>query len=230
MKRILFSFFFVGLTWVSQAHASNADDCTRIVERVGMMNVHRQWTGRDCYLSMLPMRGPGLVYRSYLITAEGQLMVFNSYGDGPISTDTGARVFYLFPRTGVPAVALVDNTLQVQMADKHLIMSFSPDNGFISGFSAGKLSEDPEVSRDNQGGVEIQTQGFLMLDVGFKLGDSPTSNPKRKSIFYDGHGKFCQVTNKEIFDYSTDDSNFKFSDEQLKAFLAQRCPALKVGF
>lgn len=231
MKRILFSALLVGLTWVFQAQASNAEECTRIVERVGTLNVHRQWTGTDCYLSLLPIRSGGLVYRSYLITSEGQFMAFNSFGDGPVSTDTGARVFFLFPRTGVPDVALVDNTLQVQMADKHLIMSFSPDSGYISDFSAGKLVEDQEISRTNQGGVEIQTQGFLMLDLGFKMGDSPTSNPNRKAIFYDGNGKFCQVTNKEIFNYTADDdSRFKFNDEQLKKFLAQRCPALKVGF
>lgn len=231
MNRILILPLLIVLTWVSSAQATSEAECSRIVDRVGMINVHRRWTGTDCFLAVSPYRGPGLVFRNYLITSEGQLMVFNSYGAGSASEDTGARVFFMFPRGATPDVAVIDGTLVAQMATQNLKMSFLPDKGFISGFSAGKVTEDAEISRTNMGGVEIANSGILLLDVGYKQGDSPVSSPTRRSIFYDGFGKSCQVTNKEVFRYwGAGESQFQFTDAQLKEFLAKRCPQLKLTF
>lgn len=231
MQTFISSVLLVVLTWVSSAQASSEAECSRIVDRVGVVNIHRRWTGIDCYLSVSPYRGPGLVYRNYLFTAEGQLMVFNSYGDGNTSTDTGARVFFLFPRGITPSVVAVDDELQVQMATPNVKMTLETAKGRITGFTPGSITEDSEVSEGNQGGVEISNQGVLLLDVGYKTGDSPVSNPNRRAIFYDGFGKTCQVVNKELFRYlASGEADFKFTDAALKTFLAERCPQLKIQF
>ncbi|WP_374030184.1 hypothetical protein [Bdellovibrio bacteriovorus] len=62
--------------------------------------MERPSSNGDCYLSLHNFKQGGLVYRDYLFTKDS-LMVFNSFGDGPISQSTGAREYYFFPRKNV---------------------------------------------------------------------------------------------------------------------------------
>ena len=47
----------------------------------------------NCYIFVSPKYSKDLIYRSFIFTQDGQHLIFNSYGEGPPSTFTGARLF-----------------------------------------------------------------------------------------------------------------------------------------
>lgn len=227
---IFINFILIPLAFSASLSSSNKrSNCSEIIDRLGLVDIHQRATTNDCVLSIKPYRGPGLIYRSYLFTSKGLLMVFNSYGPGGIDK-TGAREFYFFPRTAYPSFEDLGENIKIRTSDPYQFFIMDKENGRFLDFSFGSISEDPIVSATNNGGIEIQSQG-LILDVGYMQGNSPAADPKRKSVFHDGQGNSCQVQNKEVFRYfGTGDVDFKFEDRDLRTFLKLRCPNLIIGF
>lgn len=180
----------------------------------------------DCYVSLSPRNTNGLVYRSFLITDAGQFMVFNSFGGGPINTDTGSRVFHTFPKAFPLSLKVnpenVEVTLvtgQVLIADKYL--------GEPVSLSQGSIDIDPVVKPANNGGVELTMNSSLLLDSGFRLGGTPITRLTKMSKFVDYQGDECNVKNNEIFDVKDGEVFHLYqTDIQLKSFLKKRCPQL----
>ncbi len=184
-----------------------------------------------CYFSVSINRFTDLVYRQYLFTTNGLLMVFNSFGSGPESTDTGAREYYFFPRDHDIQLK-VDPTmglLQLRLINGDMA-TFDIEAASLDRLDLGQVFVDPEIVQSNQGGVEIKRYSGLLLDSGFKLGSSPSSKPNRESKFTDAGGRTCVVKNSEIFKYPGGETAFKFSDQELKEFLAGRCPQINWNF
>jgi len=170
-----------------------------------------------------------LIYRAYSFYSDGMLMVFSSYGDGDDSNPnlTSARVFYVFPRTGALALEMnpAAGTVSVVMADggrAHI----DPATAQLSSLERGSITVSPRVDPSERGGVEITSYAGLMLDAGFRMGESPSGRPNADSTFRDAHGHLCTVKNNEIFAYAGGDHEFKFTDAQLRAWLKTRCPNL----
>lgn len=186
-----------------------------------------------CFVSIDPMDSTGLVYRSYAFFDDGLLMVFNSYGDGEGNPNlTSAREFFFFPRRGAPELAMdvSAKTVSVRMGDGGRV-NFNPATAQIASLERGAVAVASRIDPADRGGVEIPRYVGLMLDAGFRLGESPSGRPKADSTFRDAAGRTCTVQNSEIFNYTPDgDHAFKFSDAELSVWLAARCPGLSAGF
>jgi hypothetical protein len=157
-------------------------------------------------------------------------MVFNSLDENG-EDETGSRVYYFFPRSSVPSLQDLGDSVQITLADQVSRITFKKAEGYIDSYSHGSVIEDRNVNSRNQGGVQITARDALILDAGWMRGNDPTSDPKRRSIFYDGQGNACRVVNDEIFTYyGAKDVKFKFTDAQLKTYLARKCPTLKINF
>lgn len=180
-----------------------------------------------CYVSIDPTETPGLVYRSYVFFGDGLLMVFNSYGK-----TTSAREFFFFPRRGAPELTMDSKAgaVSVRMSDGGRA-DIAPATAQLSGLERGTAAVSPRIDPAERGGVEIPRYAGLMLDAGFRIGESPSGRPDAASTFRDAAGRVCTVANRELFNYTSDgDHSFKFADAGLSAWLKTACPELNAGF
>lgn len=205
--------------------------CQDVVERRGSIQVQMisSSDGDNCYVSVHNRKAQGLVYRDYLFTADGELMVFNSLGYGDESSTTGAREFFLFPRVNpVPTFEWNDETRRLTVTTVNgNKASFDYEDAELVEMTGAEIKRAAQIRPDNRGGVEINKYQGLKLDSGFKLGSAPTAVSGNSSVFTDKNGKTCSVKNYELFKYTSDgDVRFKFSDSGLKTFLKSRCSSL----
>ena len=184
-----------------------------------------------CYVSIDPRDTPGLVYRSYVFFGDGLMMVFSSYGEGNSPSVTSAREFFFFPRRGAPELAMDEKagTVSVRMSDGGRA-DFDPATAQLSGFERGSVAVSSKIDPANRGGVEIPRYAGLMLDAGFRQGESPSGRPAAESTFRDASGRTCTAKNSDLFAYAGGDHSFKFTDAQLSAWLRSACPDLDAGF
>lgn len=208
--------------------------CEHLLTAAGEVQVGRQYQEDSdlCYVSVQPRNIVNMVYRDYLISSSGLVMVFNSYGEGLNSDATGAREFYFFPRKEADLkIEMPENEtddLKVMMAAGRWI-SFSQTTGDISGLEAGRLRRDPLVKRTNRGGVDIRSYDGVYLDAGFTLGQSPTDSLTRTSVFRDANRRSCSLRNDLIFTKEGQNSVLK-SDELISEILKTHCPKLQIEF
>lgn len=186
-----------------------------------------------CFVSIGPMSTTNLIYRAYTVFSDGLLMVFSSYGDGEDDNPnlTSAREFRFFPRLGALTLRMskAAGTVDVVMANG-VTLSIEPATAQIRSLERGSVTVSPRVDPAERGGVEITSYAGLVLDGGFRMGESPAGKPENDATFRDAQGHTCTVKNKEIFTYAGGDHDFKYTDAQLKAWLAARCPAINPGF
>ena len=186
-----------------------------------------------CYVSISSMLVTDLIYRSYGFFSDGMLMVFNSYGDGEDSNPnlTSAREFYFFPRRGAMSLEMDEaaGTISVLMADGGRA-TINPASSQIAAFDRGSVTVSPRIDPADRGGVEITSYAGLVLDAGFRMGESPSGRPNADSTFRDAQGHLCTVKNNEVFAYANGEHELKFNDAQLKAWLKTRCPIITPGF
>jgi hypothetical protein len=210
----------------------NPTDCTRYHYYEQKVQYSRQKPDpKTCWLSIDP-DGVDLYMRNYLFDSNGMLMVFNSYGEGPISTHTGARVFHFFPRGRVPhAEKLNSQELVDKTATPGLDFIIESHSGrWSQNQSQGEIIEANRIDRNNQGGVEFKELPILILDSGFQMGKDPR-NENGTSTFIDPNGQKCELPNSELFRYSNGGSiDLKFvNDQTLVTFLKRKCPNLNLS-
>lgn len=171
-----------------------------------------------------------MVYRGYIFSEDGNLMVFNSFGTGPISESTGAREFYTFPRRQQnPTFKWNEEARRLEVTsttgDEYY---FDYETAQMSGMNKAQVQVAAEVTPFNNGGVEIKGYKGLILDAGFKRGSAPTGNVRGKAKFIDEVGKTCDILIGDVFSYSNDgDPYIKYSDKNLAKYLKTKCPKLK---
>lgn len=229
------SFLVALLTTLSLSQAAEPPECTDIVERSEGTQVQRIWTesSQSCSLSIHPMEAYyDMIYRDYSFSSDGLFQVFNSFGMGDDSSDTGAREFFMFPRPN----KFVSHRWDYD--NKRLIVTnitgdefvFDTRKARLMSISRGVVKVANNVERTNKGGVEFENYPGVILDGGWAFGSSPTGRRNGSSIFTDSKGKKCTVKNSDIFKYtSSGDVIFKYaSDSSLKNFLTARCPALSL--
>jgi hypothetical protein len=108
---------------------------------------------------------------------------------------------------------------------------FEPASAQLSGLERGSVTVAPKIDPAGRGGVEIPRYAGLMLDAGFRIGESPSGRPDAASTFRDVSGRQCTVKNSGLFSYSSDgDHAFKLTDAQLSVWLKTACPGLNPGF
>lgn len=212
------------------SYALGGTECSDLYQKSGAFEFQRFQGDINCQVLTSPADSGPNYFRSAVFTDEGMFMVFNSY-EYSKGTD-GARVFYFFPRTRMPGFEQQANgQMLVHTSAPGIFIAYDKTERRFAGMLGGVLSEDPKVQPHNNGGVEIRDVKTLWLDVGFKFKGDPSADHSRSSFFTDISGKRCEVSNKEIFSFTADDDSFfKFTDAELKAFLKTRCPALHVNF
>lgn len=228
MKAIV---FLLASLILSSAFAVAPANCNYKNEYFDGTQVQTNGGSRDCYVSISSRNAyVDLIYRSFLFSSDGLLMVFNSFGDGPESQTTAARDFNFFPR------GQFDLAYQYDAATKKLfvrmpngkVATFDTQKAVLESISGSVIQQDYMIVPENRGGIEIISNDSLFMDGGFKMGQSPSQNPKGKVVFKDAQQNSCELVNADVYRYtSDDDSVFKFNDVQLKAFLSKRCPQLR---
>jgi hypothetical protein len=226
-SKLMFFFIFYVLPLKSQAL------CEDYLFGINNLQVYRQASieAKECYVSLQPRNIEGLFYRDYLISSQGLLMVFNSYGDGPSSQSTGAREFYFFPRSAIADLEIKiseSNQIQVMLASGRWA-TFSSKIADLSEIESGTITRDPNIHKQNRGGIEITSYDGLTLDAGFTIGKSPTDDLNRRSTFRDARGKTCLIQNRLIFD-KVDVNSILKSDAEISRILKKQCPSLRVDF
>jgi hypothetical protein len=228
MKLISFlaAFFFVSSTFA--ADASTCPEKYEIFDNQTQLQM--MLSGNNCYVSVHPRDAfENMIYRDYSFTSDGQFMVFDSYGEGPESQTTAAREFFFFPRMRA------DLSYKYDAASKRLsvtapsgkVFLFNTEKAILISISGTTIQQNFTIKPQNKGGLEIVANDGLYMDGGFKLGQSPSQNPKNKLIFYDTTQKSCELANGDLYRYTADDDAiFKFDDLGLTTFLGQRCPQL----
>lgn len=205
--------------------------CDSEIYQQDNLQLQKGWfpQSKTCFISIHHRYSKGLVYRDYMFTTDGSLMVFNSFGYGSESSTTGAREFYFFPRQK-------DRFNYTTFADKnYLIVEFNNGDDIVIStekvvpikMNKAEIAIASDINPQNNGGVEINNYQGLLLDLGFTMGTAPSYVPNKTAIFKDIKGKTCSVKVKEIFRFSDDESFFKFdTDSELAKFLKVRCPNL----
>lgn len=227
---ILSSLLFLILP--ASAFAQQAEFCPERVERHGSIQLEQSLSTdkATCLLSIHNFKQEGLIYRDYLLTSTGDLMIFNSYGDGPESSTTGAREFFLFPRPNKSiSYKWNDEDRRLEILDANGGMSYYDyEDAQITFMSHGTVKVAPQVVDTNKGGVEISQFQGLLLDVGFTKGRAPSQVSSAYSTFTDQAGTSCKVKNLDIFKSTSDgDILLRYSDQGLAALLKSKCPKIK---
>ncbi len=184
-----------------------------------------------CYVSIQPNNSTDLVYRSLAFFSGGLMMVFSSYGAGDDPALTSAREFWFFPRLAAPTVAAdaAAGTIAVTLPDGG-VATIDPATAQLSALDRGTVRVEPRVDPALRGGVEIPSYRGLILDAGYRRGESPSGRPAASSTFRDAQGHSCAVKNSELWTYSGGEHYFKMDDAALSAWLKTRCPGLVPGF
>lgn len=205
--------------------------CEEVLIGSGDIQINRQWDeiNRVCFIVASPRNIVNLVYRDYYFDNSGHFMVFNSYGDGPSSTSTAARDYYLFPIVNdYPDYSIEPNgDVEIKMVSGHTLKISHVDFSIIS-FSPGTFTEKP-VSPKNNGGLEIKPKSGFWFDAGFLIGNTPLSKPKNKTKIQGSKStSVCLVTNNEYINYlPNDEIALKYQGSALDTFVKQKCPQLK---
>lgn len=183
---------------------------------------------KTCYMSVRARTTFGLEYRNFLFTSRGLMMVFNSFGDGPSSSTTGASEFFFFPLTHQLSVDFIDENVIVTMANGAKA-TFDADKAYLLDIENTDLVVDPIVRNDNEGGVTILKSQNFRYELGFQLGMSPSWFPNRVMKVIDSNEISCRLRNKEIFVKKNDEIYHLYpTNISLKKFLGKRCPNLSL--
>ncbi|MEK2647257.1 hypothetical protein [Bdellovibrio sp. BCCA] len=226
--------FLIGLLMMTGvARAVDSAKCPDIVERRDGTQIQQIWSSstESCFFSIHPLDGyVDLTYRDYMLGNDGLFMVFNSFGPGDESKTTAAREFFMFPRASEAySYKWDDNARELEVThvtgDKFV---FDTKKARLKSVTRANVKVADYIEPNNRGGVEVSNFQGLLVDSGFRVGNSPTSNSNGSSLIKDAAGKSCTVKNYELFKYTSDgDVIFKFDDKALSAFLQKRCSQLK---
>tara|TARA_R110000868_G_scaffold83454_1_gene235539 strand:- start:4799 stop:5449 length:651 start_codon:yes stop_codon:yes gene_type:complete len=201
------------------------DPCVQHIEqRNGIKIQTNAFDAKRCFITVGDSKFRGMEYRNYLFTTDGEIMVFNSLGDGPASTHTGARAFYLRPfKTSLGWRFAKNGDLEILLPSGALAR-FDREKADWVELTGGEVIVDPEVTRHNQGGVEIRYFDGFVIDSGFRFGGHPTSRMERKSSVRYRDGIECIVENKEVFYRDGDEHEWNLPDDkEFTAWYKQRC-------
>ena len=218
----VFSFFMMAmLALTSTAQA----ECVSAAVSAGNVQIQRgMFNDHTCFVSISPDPAADMSFRSYIIADDGSMLVFNSYGEGPVSTYTGAREFYFFPRLNIVDFGVDPRSRDISVftanSDEFI---FDSRTGQLKSMGHGRAVVDPKVSRNNAGGVEVTNYRGLYLDVGFAMGEDPATIPGANAIFHSPEGSSCSLKVKDIFEIVHGDPKIQFSDRDLNLYLQNHC-------
>ncbi len=228
MKKFFLICFVLSFQLSSPLLFADNFNCENKVQIVNKVKVVQRPLKNNCWIIVTTDRPVNLTYRSFLFDQEGYLSVFNSLGPGPESQHTGARTFYFFPRKQDLSYSVSEDQVHVHIPHGATLIKNSIQNLWDNAIDA-IVYEDPSVDFYNKGGFEINLHYGLVLDFGFTLGRSPTSNKVGEAHFVDYLGKTCKVKNSEVLYWEGSQHYLKFkTDDEVYRFVQHRCSHLSV--
>ncbi|MEQ1878747.1 MAG: hypothetical protein ABL958_19045 [Bdellovibrionia bacterium] len=232
--------FLIALIFLSPVAAS-AECPSRVDLYMGIQAQSFYYSSMKACAVQVSPSAKSVRWRSYSFFSTGLFMIFNSLGDGPESTHTSSRSYFLFPRVREPGYSLSRTglTLTLSTGDR-LLFDYKTGRTKSPGLDTLLVKEDPAVNAKNDGGVEIQRHSGLVVDTGYFTGEVGHSDPDRFSLVRDRKNRTCQLRNDLLFAYiyandpygkkKLQNVSFKFeTDRELALFLQRLCPALDVS-
>jgi hypothetical protein len=200
--------------------------CPDKIESFGDVQIQQTMSSDNtsCFLSIHPRDSyKTMVYRDYLLSNDGLIMVFNSYSNSESSNADGAREFFLLPQEFTGYTWTIVGSELVVSGFSGRQVKFLLSNAQVSGLTDAVVQVADQVLATNAGGVEITKTSFPMIDAGFRMGDSPSIDQSRSSILRNSNQETCRVKNPKVFQYKGNSVLLK-SVKDLQAAAKATCP------
>jgi len=232
-----------------------ASDCDTTSVTIGNLQVDQKTTSHGCTLNVHPAIEPK-AYRAVEFDESGALQIFNQYdvSKPTPSNSTSTRTYFIFPRKQAPTVVapttagtknddpLLPTQIVTASGDPVFFLQGRRSDGGVDDSSLPQITssdnpnfqliEDPEVSKDNSGGVDIlmnENAQVVVLDCGYRKGGSACNLPNGSSTFEDRKQLTCTLPNRSLFNYANSEAQLKWKDDvALFAYLRRACPKLSL--
>ncbi len=177
----------------------------------------------------MPNNAVDLKYRQFVLSSEGMMMVFNSFGQGTSSQFTGAREYYFFPRTAnqISFDVLESKKILTVTMPNQKKLSFKYDTAEFKELESAQVKIDNSIEINNRGGVEILSYNGVYMDCGFQMGQSPIANPFRFCQFVDAKRHTCRVQNQQVINYYDNGEISLRSDQEIKDYVLRSCATIE---
>ena len=168
-------------------------------------------------------------YRNITFTEQGLLQVFSNFPGTTNSNSTGARVYYLFPIRENQKITSMDETHLSVTHSSGVQFEFSKNGTFSSKDLKMKVSK--EINSQNKSGVEIESYPKgLIVDLGYRMGNTPVLNPKAVVTITDKNKKKCTFLNSEFNKIEKYEATLIYkTNESFHKFLSIKCPELDIS-
>ncbi|MFA6235951.1 MAG: hypothetical protein WC635_01385 [Bacteriovorax sp.] len=167
--------------------------------------------------------------RNVTVTDEGMIQVFSNFPGTTNSNSTGARVYYIVPKRVEKKITAIDENHLSLVHPTGVELNFDK-NGKISSPDLA-INVSKEINSRNKSGVEIKSYSKgLVIDLGYRMGNSPTTNKNGIVTVTDKNSKKCSFSNSEFHNITKYDSSLKYkTNESLHTFLSKKCPQLDLS-
>jgi hypothetical protein len=189
----------------------------------------RSYQDVSCRLMVSSDRKDSSTYRNITFNNDGLIQVFSNFPGTTNSNSTGARVFYLFPKRS-------DHFMYSASSDG---LSFTHPSGasFVFDKSGRMNSKDlkmtvaSEINSKNNSGIEMSKYSSgIIIDIGYKMGNSPTLNKNGAIYVTDKNGKKCSLKNTDIHRIKGSEVELIYkTNKDLHTFLSKSCPNLDLS-
>ncbi|MFN9971241.1 MAG: hypothetical protein ACK58T_15245, partial [Phycisphaerae bacterium] len=178
--------------------------CSSFIMRLGFYEIREVNIANQCYLRVENKVAAPAPRRDYLLANSGEFVVLNTFeakDDGP---KNGVRLFMFFPRQSKVSVSGSSNILALSTTNPDVRFKIVADGIGLTGLNGVEVSEDPNITPGNQGGIELAVTTGLILDSGFNFAKDPRLDPQGSSTFKDSNNSSCAVQNSDIFNYPSE--------------------------
>lgn len=217
--------FFVSLIFNSSSGAT--PKCPVVAEKYGD---NKSFQNIGCRIMISADEVDSQRNRNIIVNPEGLVQVFNNFPGTTNSNSTGARVYFLLPyRESENQITAYGST---KLSLKHRSgVNFNFDKtGRVSSPDI-EIKVDSKINSTNKGGIEIQKYNKgLVIDLGWRMGNSPVLNPNAQVKITDKNGKTCLFLNNELHTISKYGAEVKFkTNEAFNHFLEKKCANLDLS-
>lgn len=180
---------------------------------------------KTCFVTISNIKNYGLVYRSHSFMSTGQHQIFNSFGPGPSSTETGARVFFYLVDKPKLKLTFFQDDFEISFGPGLRIL-FDGETTTLSDKSVGIMfDEERDVNKLNSGGVEVTQFIGNFLDFGFQFGASPLSKLTNTHLIVKANNTKCQSENSKLLEIKNYDIFWKYTGfKGISKYIDEACP------
>lgn len=216
----------LGLCFIASTSVFFGKECPEEIGKYGNM---KQYQNMFCRVMIAAERKDDKSYRNLTFTDEGLIQVFSNFPGTTNSNSTGARVYYLFP---------FKTQKKINEANESGLKMTHTSGAKLNFDQNGKMSSpdlvmkvDSDVNSKNKSGIEIESfSKGLVVDLGYRMGNTPTLNKDAVATITDKNKKKCTMKNSDINKITKDEVQLIYkTNEALHGFLSKKCPGLDIS-